>query len=130
MRKKIKKLEEELDWALYAIINLMPYEINRVLRGFYGAESMRDIYDWEQRTLDFIISQATVRGIYTRDYAHCPLCGKGPNSSYGQGFAFPDGLLRHLEGRSGAHKCSVMKAAWKLAINYRDRHIPDWWKNG
>lgn len=43
----------------------------------------------------------------------CPLCQRGPASripGYPEGFSLPEGLGRHLGGRSVSRQCSVMRA--------------------
>jgi hypothetical protein len=48
--------------------------------------------------------------------ACCPLCGEGTSSPYDVGFAFPDGLQRHLVGALAA-ECRIMRAIRELIID-------------
>jgi hypothetical protein len=53
------------------------------------------------------------------DRAYCPLCGESADNIYDtKGFAFPEGLTRHLEGSYNARRCDVTKAAFALALEH------------
>ena len=43
------------------------------------------------------------------DRAYCPLCGGSSQNFYGgEGYAYPDGLRRHLESSYNAHRCAIV----------------------
>jgi hypothetical protein len=64
-----------------------------------------------------------MRGVSSiSDRARCPLCGGSSDNPHGEeGFAYPEGLRRHLAGSYNARQCNVVKAAVDLAWDHSDR---------
>ncbi len=127
--ERIRRLEDDLYSTRRTIIDLMPEPIAKALASYYGCETRKESYTWENRTVDFIISQADIlkpeEGSYQSDRAYCPLCGQGSSSPYERGFSVPEGLRRHLEGWGNTHRCSVMDVALNLARDYWDRQFSE-----
>jgi hypothetical protein len=119
---QIRRLQNELDAARRAIIDVMPYEISERLGTYYRCGSRADTYDWQREVVDFIIDKAELlpeRLSYCGvDRAYCPLCHRGSQGPYDEGFAIPEGLRRHLTGYGNTHQCQVMEAAFGLAHEY------------
>jgi hypothetical protein len=45
----------------------------------------------------------------------CPLCGRISSAPYAEGFTWPEGLRRHLEGSHHANACAVTRVAYMAA---------------
>jgi len=123
--KKIEQLEEELFLARMAIVDLMPEQLRAVLTANFYCESRELLHEWLRWSVEQIIDAADKRpGHEMGDYpgsgqrAYCPLCGSEASSPYTRGFAFPTGLIRHLEGSHSQQQCSVFRAVERMA---RDR---------
>ena len=117
---RIQHLENELFKARYAIIGLMTDEMQNLLKGYYHCKSRKEGYEWESQVVDKIVAIATPipAASYFSERANCPLCGRGAQSPYEQGFSIPDGLSRHLGGTYNARQCDVTEAAFTLAREY------------
>lgn len=60
--------------------------------------------------------------------ARCPLCGETPQQD-SSGYAWPEGLSRHLEGRGNVGRCSVIDIAfaecrWAKRLTWTTREKP------
>ena len=51
--------------------------------------------------------------------AVCPLCGAVPETVYARGFAYPEGLKRHLEGYGNMRQCLITSLLWELGLHYK-----------
>jgi hypothetical protein len=118
----IRHLQNELDAARRAIIEVMPYEVSERLGTYYRCKTRDDAYDWEREVVEFIIDKAEPLperlSFCGGDRAYCPLCHRGSQGPYDEGFALPEGLRRHLTGYGNTHQCGVMEAAFRLAYEY------------
>lgn len=114
---EVRRLEHELYCARRTIVDLMPDDIAKRLRGFYDCRSEHDFDQWQQLTITFIIEQATAipEASYFQKRGMCPLCGRGSTGPYETGFALPGGLYRHLEGYGNVSPCPVTNAAFRIA---------------
>jgi hypothetical protein len=80
---------------------------------------------WEKKLLWGVIAAA--HAVATRrnadsPRARCPLCDAQPDNAYSsEGFALPEGLLRHLGGTGNSRECAVMRAARELGQDQIDR---------
>jgi len=120
--ERIRRLEDDLYLARCTTIGLMPHNVQEIMSGYYSCRSRQESYRWEHEVVDQIIELADIlsaeEGSYFSDRAYCPLCGQGSLSSYARGFSVPEGLRRHLAGRSNSQQCGVTQAAMSLARDY------------
>ncbi|QIN60919.1 hypothetical protein SBC1_08980 [Caballeronia sp. SBC1] len=116
-----RSLESDLAMSRYAIIELM--DVQGLLDGHEGLEDHQDLVAWRRQALDRVLNAADPRpALQMGAYGHgeralCPLCRgstNGPGNT--RGFAFPEGLRRHLLGESTPHQCEVFAAADKSII--------------
>lgn len=126
----IRRLKDELFEARHAVIELMSPGVRSVLDSHYRCVSAEDTYAWFEDVMDDLIELAEALPpvpFYFGQRANCPLCGCGPNSPYDEGFALPEGLRMHLQGKGNARQCSAMKAALALArSHWDDKFHPRW----
>jgi hypothetical protein len=138
--ERISRLEEELSITRYALLELIEPELRSVLNAYVYCDSRDDLFAWRRWAVQRLLESADKRtGQEVGDYlgnfrALCPLCGDGPSTAYVTGFAFPDGLERHLEGSHNQHQCGVFRVAVALArestgsarYHPRSRPVPPW----
>ena len=126
---KVRELEHELWVARTAIIDLMSEPAREILKGHYRHEmnSWGDAWHWAERAAEQIVElcedvqQATYQGYpMGAPRANCPLCGRGTSGPYAEGFALPEGLVRHLTGSHNSRQCDVLRAALGLARSSAD----------
>lgn len=117
----IRSTQREIEQLRMTILHLSPKQFHDVLSSYTACES-RD--DWEERATTEIIQKTipitkTPDSDYNGLRAYCPLCGAGRNDAYGQppGYAYPEGLRRHLLGWGTARRCPVVGAVIGLATN-------------
>ena len=75
----------------------------------------------------FFAAQVTqIRQSHFGQRATCPLCGDTPQDER-SGFAWPEGLSRHLEGRGNVHPCPVIEIAFAACRKARteSRQTPE-----
>jgi hypothetical protein len=105
-----------------AIINLMPKNVQEILRSYSGCQPRDETHSWTDDVAKKVIALAKVppeeSSRYGRDRAYCPLCGDGSSSPYQRGFSVPEGLRRHLIGWGQTRQCDVTHAAEMLARPY------------
>lgn len=120
LEKRIRVLEDELFRARLTVFHLIPPNAREILDGLYLLETPRDVYDWFEGAMKQVLDLAepflaedgrTGRSLGHR--ARCPLCGESSSDRYNpdNGFAFPEGLLRHLLGERNANQCGVAREA-------------------
>ncbi|MDR6377335.1 hypothetical protein [Paraburkholderia caledonica] len=113
-------LEGELAMSRNAIIDLM--DVRGLLDGYVGLEHHKDLLAWREKALERVLDAADPRPAQQMgDWGHgeralCPLCRGGVSSPSVRGFAFPEGLRRHLLGESIPQQCQVFAAADKSII--------------
>ena len=120
---EVDRLRNELFVARMAIIGMAPREFQDFLSGFFSCKSRKEAYEWHHKTVQKIVERvqpklATEMGDveYNGPRAYCPLCGSSSDNIFQvRGFAYPEGLTRHLKGSFNARHCDVMKAALGLA---------------
>jgi hypothetical protein len=123
------RLDVELAEARYTIIDLM--DVRGLLDGYAGLEDHKDLVVWREKALDRLLNAADARpGGQMGDPTHgeralCPLCRAGVSGTTGmRGFAYPEGLRRHLLGESTPRQCEVFSAAEKTIIRrIRAKHV-------
>ena len=122
-------LDAELAMSRHAIVDLM--DVRGLLDGYVGLEDHKDLLAWREKALDRVFEAADPRpALQMGEFGHgqralCPLCrgsANGPGNV--RGFAFPEGLRRHLLGESTRHQCEVFAAADKSIIRrIRTKHV-------
>ena len=126
----IRRLEDELFEARHAVLELMAPAVRKVLDSHYHCVTIEDTEWWMEDVCDDLVELADVLPpvpYYFGKRGNCPLCGDGPDSPYDKGFALPEGLRMHLQGKGKARQCSAMKAAAGLARSYWDREFHPRW---
>lgn len=114
----VRRLRDDLYTARRTILELMPEPIRNALETYLDCKSSEDESRWQNETVDKVLALAQPRparemGEYftSSDRAYCPLCGlSAQRPIYCEGYAFPDGLRRHLAGSHNSHPCSVFEA--------------------
>lgn len=120
----IDRLKGELYLARYALIELMPDPQRDLLEASHFCRSMADLDAWSRWAIDGLVRLADTRpgpqmgGAVGTVRAKCPLCGRGAQTPYSEGFLVPVGMHRHLDGSHGSRRCSVFGAAFDLAIEH------------
>jgi hypothetical protein len=116
---EIEQLVHQLDDARWAIIELMPSQLQAILESFFNCESREETIGWNASIADTIIAGAEIlprdEGSFLGDRAVCPLCKRGGSPVIGAGFSVPEGLRRHLLGWGSIRRCVVTEAAFGLA---------------
>jgi hypothetical protein len=117
VRRTLEIAERELWTSWQAIEYLLPKALGDLARQALFIESFDAMYEIEQAFIAQTIALAVVippRSIYENECAVCPLCGNRSSAPYARGFAYPEGLQRHLEGRS-ANQCTITKVLTNMA---------------
>jgi len=122
MDKELQRLHDDLDRARWTIIELLPEPVQGVLESFILCRSKDGLREWRYTAIARILELAEVSdGREMHDLpgcqrAYCPLCGRSAQSVVGSlGFAYPEGLDRHLNGRGNTIPCAVFQEVWALA---------------
>jgi len=137
--KRIRELEDELFRARQTILHLVSPQAREIFDGMYRLETPRDVYDWFEGAMKQVIDLAEPflakdgrTGMPLGHRARCPLCGESSNDRYNpdNGFAFPEGLLRHLLGERKANQCGVAREvvaeARRASTHVAGRWLPDY----
>src|SRR5690606_21922357 len=115
----IAQLRSDLWMARYTLLNRAPASFHRLLSSYLDCESREATYGWLDAIAAEVIEAAELLPASHPEWgsvrAMCPICGEGANSYYEQGFAFPEGLRRHLVGYGRTQQCVFTDAAMKLA---------------
>jgi hypothetical protein len=122
---EIRKLKDELWVAQNTIFELMSEEAKKILASYHDCVTVDETYGWAAHIGTDLLPLAKplprVSAFHFGDRAMCPLCGRQAQTLYEEGFAYPEGLLRHFEGRGNVHRCGVIEAVRGLANAYWDR---------
>ena len=110
-------LREQLSRVRSTVIQLMPERIRDILVSCSDCSSKSGFDTWRQETAEKLLDFAQCRPAHEMGQygslsprAPCPLCGGGSENPIGaQGFAFPEGLLRHLLGSHHANPVLCLK---------------------
>lgn len=103
---------ETLTTARQALVALAPSELQDL---FGEAEMLKTWQEWqayEKRLVGAALERArVVTTPFFGERARCPFCGDWPaDPGPTEGFAYPDGLTRHLTGSYNARHCVVTRA--------------------
>lgn len=126
LEEEIVRLRNELYFTRRALIEMTPQGAQDVLLNYYNCKSREDVFRWLNEAIEKIVGLAEAKparqmGDYggSGNRAYCPLCHRGSDNPFGiNGFAFPGGLERHLEGSYNARQCDVIKAALGMALDH------------
>jgi hypothetical protein len=124
--QEIRALKDELWRTRMTVIGLMPAKMEPLLVEYHFCKDYREGAKWQRKVLDAVLSIAETNLIkhqHSSDRAICPLCNGGSQDFYATGFAFPEGLTRHLMGLGKAHQCSVMSAIVGLAYDHWNKEF-------
>lgn len=120
--RKIEELKRELHEAREVLINIQSNEIRMILYSYGRVKTIDDLWHWRREAIVKIIAQTEIIPDAGEDYngqrAYCPLCG-GEAAQWGydrtKGFAYPEGLRRHLDGEGTARQCQVFREIIEMA---------------
>jgi hypothetical protein len=121
--EEIQRLRDDLFAARRTVLRLMPEAVQAVLNTWIKCTSRQDFEAWKSSAAEQILKLADVRPAEemndfgsTSPRAVCPLCRESTEWFGYKGFAYPDGLLRHLHGTHRAVPCAVFTIACELAL--------------
>lgn len=123
--ERVRKLEEELYMVRHVLIHMAGPEAEKILHSPAELTSSAEVWDWLRKAVEQLLDLTKPRSAEeredrfdSRDRAVCPLCGDSAMDVYhpGNGFAFPEGLRRHLLGVHNSRQCDVAKVAFDQAI--------------
>lgn len=114
--------------ARSTIIELMPEPQRAILDSYRSSSTETEERLWRDSTIKKVVELAErcppeEMGDYVSiaPRALCPLCREGSLNPFGvKGFAFPEGLLRHLKGSHNSQRCRVFSEVLALARSYRE----------
>jgi hypothetical protein len=123
--RQLKAVRDELAGALYTIVDMAPPEAEPVLRAHRYPKSREQLDEWRSSIAHAALGVARPQSgrqlgdiLYWAERAYCPLC-RGSKIDWAArgdtGFAYPDGLMRHLRGTYNSKRCRVVDAALRLA---------------
>src|SRR5262245_47107015 len=102
---EIEALRQRLFWCRRAVLAALAPEAREILDGHSKFEHAEEVWEWRKGVVDRVTGLAApFSSGPNKARAYCPLCGEGTSSPYAVGFAYPDGLQRHLIGEL-AHEC-------------------------
>lgn len=79
-----------------------------------------DVFDSSSELIGMIVENTKPdKESSYRPEAVCPLCGGIPQTIYSTGFAYPEGLRRHLEGYGNAKQCIITSMITELGLHYK-----------
>ena len=101
------------------VLDLVPSEYREILTSFYRCSTPEDTSRWRHHMVQQVLDRARPETLDIRwtdqPRVYCPLCGSGTTALYEEGYAYPEGLERHLEGRSNIYTCPVVEVASSAA---------------
>lgn len=105
-----EQLKKELRKARRALFDLMPENVQQILHSYRQCKSSEEGRFWRHKAINELVDIA--EPLPPKTYASlgrgiCPMCRRGPNSAYYEGFTLPEGLRRHLDGYGNTQMCDV-----------------------
>jgi hypothetical protein len=120
--EEIRRLKNDLYMARHAVIGLMAPDVGQLLHGYYHCECREEGAKWFDDLVRALIERADSAALPASAWGErrslCPLCNRGSDSPYVEGYALPEGLRRHLAGWGNTHRCVVMEIVSKLAYEH------------
>ncbi len=125
--QELRVLRDKLSETRNTVIKLMPDDLKNILSSYEECGSRREIARWLEETADKIVEYAKpsipgceyLPGQYLPPRSICPLCGRGADCKYSQGFSLPIGLRRHITGwGTRVSMCPVFKVVEALAYEW------------
>jgi hypothetical protein len=129
---RIRELETDLYYAQMTVLELLGEEWMGILYSPPNLPTPTDVHRWFRTAMDKVLERSAVveidEGWRRSRRAMCPLCKEGAQSFYqtDPGWAFPEGLKRHLFGTHNSRQCAVGKVALDLALSIR---VKDGWQS-
>jgi hypothetical protein len=132
LEQEVARLKQELEAARHAVLEVLPDELAQILGNYYACKNREEVWQWLDAAIDAVLERAERKSARemgefasASDRAFCPLCGRSADSVYGgKGFAYPEGLSRHLHGSFNARQCVVTKIVTDLAIDHATDRSP------
>lgn len=126
LEEEIAKLKSELSFARHAVLLIIRDELARILVRYHDCKTRQDVRPWLKKAIDEVMECSERRPAAemgdtgsASDRSYCPLCGGSADNIYDiKGFAYPEGLSRHLHGSFNARQCVVMKVVTELALDH------------
>lgn len=115
---RIRELESDLFFARVALFNRLDERLQDIINTMPIDATFSEVYRWFEGAMSDVIDLAEPLSAEERtdtthngDRARCPLCGDSANDYYNpnNGFAYPQGLRRHLLGTHNNTQCEVSK---------------------
>lgn len=111
------------------VLDLVPPSYKDVLTSFYRCQTPEETARWLFKSIKDILELSRPDSLDIRwidqPRVYCPLCGSGTTALYERGYAYPEGLERHLEGKSNVHACPVVEVAHSAAREYWQSRFAD-----
>lgn len=111
------------------VLDLVPPGYKDVLTSFYRCETPEEAALWLFKSIKDVLELSRPDSLDIRwidqPRVYCPLCGSGTTALYEEGYAYPEGLERHLEGRSNVHACPVVEVAHSAARDFWESRFAD-----
>jgi|HubBroStandDraft_4_1064222.scaffolds.fasta_scaffold282669_1 hypothetical protein len=129
--EEIVKLQQDVRLLWESVEALLPEEFAALLKSYGDCGTLGEAMVWHDKVIEKIMATAEPReGASNR--VRCPLCKGSSTSPYDDGFVYPGGLRRHLEGEANARECPIMRASRIRAVDYAldaraqefRRHLP------
>jgi hypothetical protein len=120
--ERIRRLKDKLDELRRNVIHSVPDKFQEMLTRWGELEPDFKPYMWQIDLVNKVIENTEVipaANEYSKDRARCPLCNGCPELR-SDGFAFPIGLGRHLDGYGNQRQCHVVRAALDIV---QERHF-------
>jgi hypothetical protein len=115
---RIRELREELYSARRALFHRLGESFQQIIDEMPRDVTYGETYDWFEEAMGQVLHLAESLSADERtdedqsiDRARCPLCGGSASDYYNpnNGFAYPEGLRRHLLGENNTNQCEVSK---------------------
>jgi hypothetical protein len=121
----IRRLKSEVGMLTRMVTAKLPQQIQEILGSHRDCEDRASVFRWMDGAIEKLIDLSDKRpssemGEYmgTGERAYCALCGGGSQGPYPpEGFAWPEGLRRHLAGTYNSRQCELMMVIKNDAID-------------
>jgi hypothetical protein len=117
----IRGLKQDLRGLRHGLVQLLPHGFARLLGSYQDCLSSKESHQWMDHVARSVVARAEPLRHAVSGWdgqANCPLCGRGANAPYQEGFALPEGLRRHLVGSGDTPQCFFTEAAEHLARDH------------